>query len=116
MNEFPHGSSVDRRLLQESERFGIQLDLSGLRNRQLCGIRLNKDKPVVKHGEAVSWPNVGRRGSRDHSQAEARKPHDCQKAVELLYLTLDGDDESPEDLCRMATRLAETAAGELPKL
>lgn len=39
-----------------------------------------------------------------------------QKAVELLYLTLDGDDESPDDLCGMATRLAETAAGELPKL
>lgn len=39
-----------------------------------------------------------------------------QKAVELLYLTLDGDDESPDELCAMATRLAETAAGELPKI
>ncbi|WP_258563661.1 hypothetical protein [Streptomyces phytophilus] len=39
-----------------------------------------------------------------------------QKAVELLYLTLDGDDESPDELCGIATRLAETAAGELPKL
>ncbi|WBB61497.1 serine/threonine-protein kinase [Streptomyces sp. WMMC500] len=40
----------------------------------------------------------------------------AQKAVELLYLTLEGDDESPDELCGMATRLAETAAGELPKV
>lgn len=39
-----------------------------------------------------------------------------QKAVELLYLTLDGDDEAPDELCAMATELARTAAGELPKL
>ncbi|MEO3765975.1 serine/threonine-protein kinase [Streptomyces sp. B8F3] len=39
-----------------------------------------------------------------------------QKAVELLYLTLDGDDESPDELCGMATQLAETAARELPRI
>lgn len=39
-----------------------------------------------------------------------------QKAVELLYLTVAGDDEPQDEQCAMATDLAETAAGELPKV